>query len=371
MHYRRIFKILLLSVLLLPIHLYAQSAMYLKATKLYNQKQYKEAFKLYEIMAKDNDHTALFSLGLMYSKGLGVPQNYLKAVDFYKRAILHGNTFAASNLGYLFATGTGVKKDLKKAFILYKFAAEKGNTKAQRSIATMYYLGRGVKQNYQEALKWLRKTAEQGEAKEQFWFGYAHLKGLGTEKNNEIALKWLNLSAKQGFDKAQYVLGLMYFNGQGVKKDRKSGISLLKKAAQQGFAAAQNDLAYYWAVNNKNLDKAENLIKKVIKQNPNNPHGIDTMGYVFYKQGKFNDAIEQFRKALKLRKSSVILEHLGDAYFKINDINKARSSWLEALKLKDDDWIGALKLTKDEKLKSSIKNKLDELNKKHGNHTHP
>jgi predicted negative regulator of RcsB-dependent stress response len=64
------------------------------------------------------------------------------------------------------------------------------------------------------------------------------------------------------------------------------------------------------------------------------------------------EAIDQFRKALNLGKDAVVCDHLGDAYLKTGDAEKAHNAWLEALKL-----------AKEKELKSSIKSKLAELEK--------
>lgn len=45
----------------------------------------KEAIKWYEMGAKSNEPTCVFTLGLIYEEGDGVQKNILKAADWYQK----------------------------------------------------------------------------------------------------------------------------------------------------------------------------------------------------------------------------------------------------------------------------------------------
>ena len=62
----------------------------------------------------------------MYHKGKGVPKNYVKAADWYKKAAEHKNTKALNNLAYLYQKGKGVNKDIHKAEQLLLKSAKQG-----------------------------------------------------------------------------------------------------------------------------------------------------------------------------------------------------------------------------------------------------
>ena len=62
---------------------------------------------------------AQHNLGLMYSKGHGVPQDYAKAVEWYRRAAEQGNATAQNNLGVMYDNGQGVPQDHAKAVEWY------------------------------------------------------------------------------------------------------------------------------------------------------------------------------------------------------------------------------------------------------------
>ena len=56
-----------------------------------------------------------FSLGLMHEKGRGVPQDYSKALDWYRKAAERGDARAQFNIGTMYEKGYGVTQDSAEA----------------------------------------------------------------------------------------------------------------------------------------------------------------------------------------------------------------------------------------------------------------
>lgn len=101
---------------------------------------------------------------------------------------------------------------------------------------------------------------------------------------------------------------------------------------------ALNGLGYLYAQQGKNLDEAEALIKRALKKLPENGAFLDSLGWVFYKQGKFTEAVITLESANQQLPNSVeILMHLGDAYNKTGEPEKARSVWQQAQTLEPDN----------------------------------
>jgi tetratricopeptide (TPR) repeat protein len=70
------------------------------------------------------------------------------------------------------------------------------------------------------------------------------------------------------------------------------------------------------------------MIQKVIESSPGMATYMDTKGLVLFMQKKYDEAFVMFDEALKLNsKQPDINEHLGDAYFKRNLIDKALEYW--------------------------------------------
>jgi tetratricopeptide (TPR) repeat protein len=96
-----------------------------------------------------------------------------------------------------------------------------------------------------------------------------------------------------------------------------------------------NNYAYYLAVRNEQLDKAERMSNKVIQANPDNPTYLDTHAWVLFKKGEYRLAKFYMDTAMKNggNESPVIVEHYGDILFKLNDVDKAITYWQKALEM--------------------------------------
>ncbi|MFA5972110.1 MAG: tetratricopeptide repeat protein [Lentimicrobiaceae bacterium] len=96
-----------------------------------------------------------------------------------------------------------------------------------------------------------------------------------------------------------------------------------------------NNYAYYLALRNQNLEKAETMAAKSVKIDSTNTANMDTYGWVLYKLGRFSEAAEWVEKAIAATPApdADLLEHLGDIYFKQGKIEKALQQWHEAHKV--------------------------------------
>jgi tetratricopeptide (TPR) repeat protein len=100
-------------------------------------------------------------------------------------------------------------------------------------------------------------------------------------------------------------------------------------------ADAYNYLAYMWAEHDAHLDEAEQMIKLALQADSNNGAYIDTLGWLEFREGKFDQALaDLLRAAQKLtRDDPVVLEHIGDACAKLDKSAQALDSWQKALNL--------------------------------------
>ena len=79
-------------------------------------------------------------------------------------------------------------------------------------------------------------------------------------------------------------------------------------------------------------------MRKALEASPENGAYIDSLGWVYYKKGMFEEArIELERASEIIGDDPVIHDHLGDVYFKIGDLDKARESWEKSLELEAND----------------------------------
>jgi TPR repeat protein len=70
----------------------------------------------------------------MYTNGIGLPQDYNKAVHWIQKSADQGDAEAQAALGYMYAKGQGVPQDNAEAVHWYSKAADQGNPKAKRAL---------------------------------------------------------------------------------------------------------------------------------------------------------------------------------------------------------------------------------------------
>ena len=102
---------------------------------------YETAYILLLPLAEQGDPDAQNYLGIQYSLGLGVDQDYKKALDWFGRAAKAGLPDAQSNYGDMFNYGYGVPKDNYQAFIWYFAASQQGHEKAKIQMDAISALG--------------------------------------------------------------------------------------------------------------------------------------------------------------------------------------------------------------------------------------
>jgi tetratricopeptide (TPR) repeat protein len=99
-----------------------------------------------------------------------------------------------------------------------------------------------------------------------------------------------------------------------------------------------NYLAYSWVDKGQNYDRALTMLNKAVEQKPEDGYIVDSLGWVYYRLGKYELAVEQLERAIELvPQDSVINDHLGDAYWRVGRRNEARFQWRRALNLNPEE----------------------------------
>lgn len=118
-------------------------------------------------------------------------------------------------------------------------------------------------------------------------------------------------------------------------KDNELSKKELRRAIElkPDYHQALNFLGYVYVEENSNLDEAEGMIKKALELEPNNGAYIDSLGWLYYKKANYKEALKELERASALVEDPVIFDHLGDAYFKLEEPQKAKENWQKSLKL--------------------------------------
>ncbi|MCL2160604.1 MAG: tetratricopeptide repeat protein [Betaproteobacteria bacterium] len=90
-------------------------------------------------------------------------------------------------------------------------------------------------------------------------------------------------------------------------------------------AHAHNALGYSLADRGQRLEEAEALIARALEILPRDPYILDSMGWVRFKRGDLNGALEYLQQAHTLRADPEISAHLGEVLWRLNRADEARS----------------------------------------------
>jgi len=131
------------------------------------------------------DAKAICTLGGYYYKGIGLPQDYEKALEFYHRAAELGHATAYYNIGIFYDTGEGVKMDEKKARHYWELAAMLGDVDARHNLGCFEQ----NTDNVDRALKHYIIAARSGRVKSLESVKDLYSKGHATKEDYSKALE--------------------------------------------------------------------------------------------------------------------------------------------------------------------------------------
>jgi tetratricopeptide (TPR) repeat protein len=96
------------------------------------------------------------------------------------------------------------------------------------------------------------------------------------------------------------------------------------------------------------------MIRKAVELQPDDGFIVDSLGWAYYRMGRFEDAVTELERAVELRPQDPVLnDHLGDAYWKVGRRLEAQFQWSHARDLKPD-------AAEVEKIEAKLKNGLVE-----------
>ena len=221
--------------------------------------------------------TALYLLGMISERGMGVPTDAAAATEFFRRAAerghraaqarwgvallegrggikanpidgeswlrraaLAGDPEAAAVVGDLYAKGGKLPPNFAEAAIWFRRAAEANHKGAARALGMLHLTGAGVGRDQEEASKWFRVAAMAGDRNAQVDFANLLLKGVGGEEDSLRTREWFENAAASGDLVAAFNFGVCLAEGVGVERDDRKAAEWLRRAAD-GVMNAQ-----YW-----------------------------------------------------------------------------------------------------------------------------
>ncbi len=97
-----------------------------------------------------------------------------------------------------------------------------------------------------------------------------------------------------------------------------------------------NDLSYVWSDSDVNLPQALDLARIAVASDPTSAAYLDTYGWVYYKMGRFDEALSWLQRATSIPTEGadpVLFSHLGDTLWRCGKHGEAISAWQRSVEL--------------------------------------
>jgi len=164
-------------------------------------------------------------------------------------------------------------------------------------------------------------------------------------KRHGEAIRWFDAAlarAQTQPESAELLTAQFYFwFGAALERDghMDRAAEMLMKAIELDpkHPAALNYLAYSWADRGLHLDRALELVRRALAEEPDNAAYIDTLGWIYFRQGRLEEALAELRRAVeKEPEEPEILDHCGDALHALGRTAEALPFWKRAFVFQPD-----------------------------------
>jgi tetratricopeptide (TPR) repeat protein len=218
-----------------------------------------------------------------------------------------------------------------------------------------------------------QQLADSGKSEESVQLAKSVLKGGPDDRDSYIMLSQIYMRLKRWKDAEDAVAQaeklaarpeekeyIRFVQGDIFERQKKydQAEQAFRQVLQQNpsNSMALNYLGYMLADRNSHLEEALNLIKKALDLDPQNYNYIDSLGWVYFKLGNYDQAEENLRRAAdKAPADPTIQDHLGELYARTNRFKLAATHWERAL----DEWNKSVPADVDQQDVSRVTKKLE------------
>jgi uncharacterized protein len=185
-------------------------------------------------------------------------------IDRLQASAAAGNGFAMAVLGYVYSQGLNVPRDDVRAVNLLRRGAERGIAFAQLQLGVMS-LGYGKPRDGVESLRWLKQAIENVGIWEKAGAVELHRDGIISDAELAHTLKSVESSIARTEGIARALIAEIYLVGIDVPPDSKTAVQWLQPAVNAGVPEAEymfaRMLRYGWGVE-RSADKATEYARR-------------------------------------------------------------------------------------------------------------
>lgn len=158
----------------------------------------------------------------------------------------------------------------------------------------------------------------------------------------EEAIPYYNIAVERIGEPTVADWPLLYFRGIVLERTEQwklaeaDFLKALELEPEQPYV--MNYLAYSWIEFGEKYDEALDMLKRAVELRPEDGYIVDSLGWVYYRLGDYENAVVQLERAVELTPlDPTINDHLGDAYWQVGRYAEARFQWRRALSFNPDE----------------------------------
>ena len=333
------------------------------------QGRYDEAAKLLQELLKkteksnevgtsqaDRNNRAIFieRLGMVYRE----QENYTAAVETFRKMLTLGDENARSGYQEIIDTYRDAKQ-WPQATAAAKEAVQKmPNDRDLRMVLDAQLADTG---EFDQAIADIRSMLKGGAEDRDIYvrLGIIYTRAKRWSDAEQALAKADQLSTKP--DERAYVSFLRgdYYQRQKMFDQAESEFRKVLNATpptDPQAAATLNYLGYMNADRGVKLEESLSYIKQALSFEPNNGAYLDSLGWAYFKLGKYDLAEENLNKAaVHMGSDPTVQEHLGDLYQKTGRLKLAAAHWDRAVQ----EWNKTVPAEQDSEAFAKVQQKLD------------
>jgi uncharacterized protein len=161
-----------------------------------------DVFAMFKRACAGGDPEGCWSLGMLFSNGLGVRKNDAEAYRYFELACTGGAKLGCTSLAKAIDEGRGTEADPKRALDLLLATCERGYSDACTSASAFYLAGRGTEKDLAKSAALLKRACEGNDRGACFLLAMRHTLGMGVPKDPALAKTYLTRACEGGVDLA-------------------------------------------------------------------------------------------------------------------------------------------------------------------------
>jgi len=300
----------------------------------------------------DRNNRAIFieRLGMVYRD----QQNYLAAVETFRKMIPLGDENARTGYQDVIDTYREAKQWTQATATAKEAAQKLPNDRELRMVLDAQLADTGDPEKpLADIRSMLKGTPEDREVYLRLSIVYTRLKRWSEAEESLDKAEKLSTKAEE----KEYVSFLRGDTYQREKKYDEAEAEFRKiLAINPQSAATLNYLGYMNADRDVRLEESLTFIKQAVSLEPTNGAYLDSLGWAYFKLGKYDLAEENLAKAsMRMDSDPTVQDHLGDLYQKTGRLKLAAAHWERAV----EEWNKTVGPEVDTELFAATQKKLD------------